>query len=58
MSDYFFDEVQRQYDNMLPERYNRKPLFECECCGCGICAGQDYFDVYDNRICEKDVCAI
>ena len=32
MSDYFYEQAQRQYDNQLPDRYNSEPLFECECC--------------------------
>ena len=27
MSDYFFEEAQRAYDNQLPDRYTEEPLF-------------------------------
>lgn len=53
MSDYFFEEAARQYENQIEERYSKRPVCECENCGCGIYAGEYYWDVFDNRICES-----
>lgn len=55
MSDYFYEQAQRQYDNQLPDRYNSDPLFECECCGDEIFLGEDYYLVGIACVCENCV---
>lgn len=51
MTDYFFENTQKWYDNALPERYDEEPLFECDCCGEGIFDGEEYYEAGDCRYC-------
>lgn len=55
MSDYFFEEAQRAYDNQLPDRYTEEPLFECDYCGNEIFSGEDYYLVGIACVCENRV---
>lgn len=55
MSDYFFDEAQRQYENALPDRYTCEPVYDCDGCGSGIYNGDEYVEIDGNRYCEKCV---
>ena len=51
MSDYFFEEAQRAYDNQLPDRYTEEPLF----CDDEIFLGEDYYLVGIACVCENCV---
>lgn len=53
MSDWFFDMAQKQYENALPDRYTRKPRYECDNCGEGIFSGDEYVEIGDGRYCEE-----
>ena len=53
MSDYFFEEAQRAYDNQLPDRYTEEPLFECDYCGNEIFLGEEYWEIGDLCYCEN-----
>lgn len=55
MSDYFFEEAQRAYDNQLSDRYTEEPLFECDYCGNEIFLGEDYYLVGIACVCENCV---
>lgn len=56
MSDFLENIAFRQYENMLPEGYDGKPLFQCKCCGEDIFSGEEITIIENNVFCCQ--CAI
>lgn len=51
MSNIFEDIAYLQYENQLPKRYDKKPLFHCCSCGDDIFEGEQIVVIGDNTYC-------
>lgn len=51
MFSFFDDRVFREYENQLPERYDKEPLFHCSSCGDDIFEGEQIVVIDDDVYC-------
>ena len=51
MSNFLEDIAYWQYENQLPERYDKEPLFNCCSCGDDISEGEQIVVIGDNTYC-------